>query len=383
MNQQLESEDKGMGLLSSIGDAVGGAIDAATDVVSDVAEGVGDAVGGAESALTGMVGDTFESITDSLGPIGDVFDGAMDVLSAGSFGSMLNAGLDKLGMPDWIGDIGGGVLDFCTGNFVGAAANGLDALEDVAKACGGDELAGYLKAGSQVTGMFAGGPGAIGGKAGQLIDTAQDSVGMIDDAMGVAGSFADGDILGAGDGLLELVGGDLGPLTSQFGDLSDQALGALDDVVPNARGLLGGIGNALEDGQLTIDDLGELPLGDLASQVGAEIPEEILDQIGGPITDFVAQADQDISGALDDLQEVLDPAKMLNKSVFDAVKNAAEMLPEDVAGLDAKQEMIDGLLELSLGNPVGADMLRDLLDQAASIRDDVDITEHHCANMRA
>ncbi len=372
-----------MGLLSSIGDAVGGAIDAATDVVSDVAEGVGDAVGGAGSALTGMVGDTFESITDSLGPIGDVVDGAMDVLSAGSLGSMLNAGLDKLGMPDWIGDIGGGVLDFCTGNFVGAAANGLDALEDVAKACGGDELAGYLKAGSQVTGMFAGGAGAIGGKAGQLIDTAQDSVSMIDDTMGVAGSFADGDIMGAGDGLLDLVGGDLGPLTSQFGDLSEQALGALDDVVPNARDLLGGIGGALEDGQLTIDDLGQLPLGEIASQTGIDIPDGLLAQLGGPISEFVVQCDQELSGATDNLQELLDPAKTLNHSLFDSIKDAVGDVPEDIAGLDAKQEMIDDLLEVALGNPVGADMLRDLLDQASQMRDDVDIAGHHMAHMRA
>src|SRR5690554_5865217 len=203
-----------MGLL----DAIGNACSAVADVVSDVADvavsvatldvgGVVDGVG----SLVGNLGDTFEAVTDCLGPLGSVVDDAIGALaSGGGLGGILNSALDSLGMPDWIGDVAGGVLDFCTGNYVGAVANGLDALEDVAKACGGDEIAGFLKVGSEVTGMFSAGGLGGAGKIGEVLGGVSGTVSNIENSMGAVSALMDGGIVGAGASILDTSGTGLG-----------------------------------------------------------------------------------------------------------------------------------------------------------------------------
>src|SRR5690554_2803756 len=254
-------------------DAIGNAVSAAVDVVGDMAEiavgvatldvgGVMDGVG----ALVQDVGDTFEAVTEALGQIGTVLEEAVGALtSGGGLGGILNSALDSLGLPDWIGDIAGDVLDFCTGNYVGAVANGLDALEDVAKACGGDEIAGFLKVGSEVTGMFSGGGLGGAGKIGEVLGGVSGTVSNIDKAMGAVDSLMQGDIVGAGTSLLGTFGPGFGELDGVLGPVSDTASELLGAAREPASAILGALGGALEDGKLGFDDLGA-PFGALAQE---------------------------------------------------------------------------------------------------------------------
>jgi hypothetical protein len=311
-----------MGLFSSVKNAVSSAV----DTVSSVASSVGEVADGATGGVMGMVGDTFESIGVDLGPLDDIVGEAMGALSGGGLGGMLNSALDSLGMPDWMGDVAGGVLDFCSGNMVGAVTNGLDALEDVAAACGGEELAGFLEAGAQVSGMFSGGAPDVGGKAGELIAGAQESIAMLDDTVGVVSDFAGGDILGAGQELLGAFGGDLGPLTSQFGGLADDTIAELERALPQARQMLEGADFASGSLSNMVDGLLGGVVSDVAAELGASHP--------------------------------------------------------DIEALQSKQQMLSELVGLA-GDPAAAELLQGLLAETSSLRDQVNVTPHHAAGMRA
>lgn len=120
-------------------DAIGSAVSSVADAVTDVADAVG---------ITG--------IAESIG-----LDSMFDAVSNLGIGGWLNDLSDSLGLPDWFGDIAGTVADAICGNVVGAVANGLDALEDVAIACGEEKLGGFLKAGSSISELFLGGTEAF------------------------------------------------------------------------------------------------------------------------------------------------------------------------------------------------------------------------------
>ena len=71
-------------------------------------------------------------------------------------GKLINNILDKI-LPDVIGDIIGAAVDGITGNYLGAATNALDAVEDVFEAVGADgaqeftqDLLGYAGAGASL-----------------------------------------------------------------------------------------------------------------------------------------------------------------------------------------------------------------------------------------
>ncbi|QDG51108.1 hypothetical protein FIV42_10290 [Persicimonas caeni] len=316
--------------------------------------------------------------------MGDVVDGALEVISSGSLGQMLNTGLDKLGMPDWIGDIGGGVLDFCTGNWVGAAANGLDALEDVAKACGGDEIAGFLKAGSNITGMFAGGGLGKMGKAGELIDTATDSLGMVDDALGGIESLIDGDIMAAGQSLLDLTGGDLGPLENVVGEFSDEALGLLEEHIPQAKQLVSGLYSALEDGQLTLDDLQNDEVSELLGSVIGEEQLAGLEELAKPVIDFVHDGQSLVDElGLGSALEMSSLGQGLVGGVMDFVADQLEADHPDIAKLAAKRDFIGQLIQMGAADPNALGVLSDLLTQSGALDEVLDTLARHSASLRA
>jgi hypothetical protein len=369
-------------------DAVGNAISSAAEAVADVAGDVGGAVSDVASGVGGMVGDTFEAIDAGLGPLSGLVDGAMEVLSSGSLGGMLNTALDKLGMPDWIGDIGGGVLDFCTGNMVGAAANGLDALEDVAKACGGDELAGFLKAGSQITGMFSGGTTVGMGQVDDLIGTASKSISSVDDALDGVESLLAGDVVGAGESLLDLAGGGLGPLESVVDELSDEALGLLDEHIPQAKTLLGAVGAAVADGKLTAGDLGDQSIQDALGGLTTDIELGMLEDLGGPVLDFFDTTHQQIQQAAGqfDVSALLGgftPGKSLIGGVLDSVCDKLGAGHPDIEKLGLKQDFATQLFEMATSDPDALGILRDLLEETAMVGDAVDTLSHHGASLRA
>ena len=366
-----------MGLLDAVGNAVSAATDAVGDVVGDIGEAVGDVGGG----VVDVVSDSFEAVGIDLGPVDDVLKGAMEGLADGGLGGALDGALDELGMPDWIGDVAGGVLDFCTGNYVGAAAQGLDALGDVAKACGGPEIAGFLEAGSEVTGMFAGGTGVDVGSVGDLLGSAGDSVEMIDEALGGVEAFAKGDLVGAGDQLLDMVGGDLGPLGGVVDDLSSDTLSVLDDVVPQAGQILDGVGGALEDGQLDVGDLQQLPLGQIMPGLADATGIDELESLAEPVVDFLERGHQ----AAGTGQTSAFPAAA--QSLIDGViGEVGSRLPDDAADigkLEDKADVIGGLLEMITEDADAARLVRDLLANTDSMTEDLDHHVYHGASMRA
>jgi hypothetical protein len=60
-------------------------------------------------------------------------------------GNLVESFLDKVGAPEWLGDIGSGVANFFSGNWPALIGDGLDLLPNVAKGLGQDELAGVLE----------------------------------------------------------------------------------------------------------------------------------------------------------------------------------------------------------------------------------------------
>src|SRR5690554_4875026 len=395
-------------------DAIGNAVSAAVDVVGDMAEiavgvatldvgGVMDGVG----ALVQDVGDTFEAVTEALGPIGTVLEEAVGALtSGGGLGGILNSALDSLGLPDWIGDVAGGVLDFCTGNYVGAVANGLDALEDVAKACGGDEIAGFLKAGAGVTGMFSGGIGGDVGKIGEVLGGVSGTISNVENAMDAASSLMDGDLVGAGGALLETFGPQLGELDSVLGPLSDSATEILGAAREPATAILGALGDALEDGNLDFDDLmgpaAQLAkdhlnfdpsvlfkeLSDAAdSALGPHMlknPGALLESFGGAAASFLSQANK----AAEMLQEggglqvggmTLQDFPLVDTLLGGVVDGLAEQFglsAEDLARIQDTINISADLLDIATGDPDGLSILKDLLAQAPVAREKLETILH-------
>lgn len=224
------------------------------------------------------------SSSGALGALGDVFAGGegplssvFDIIGAGSFGCMLNEGLDTMGLPDWVGDVAGGVLDFATGNYVGVAANALDAAEDLAKACGSDELAGFLKAGANITGMLSAGPlGAAGslGKAADTLNTIDTVTDVITQGQSVLDHAQQGDWLGAATGVLGMIGAHAG-LGAHLG-MEPEQIARLTDVATRGHELSSWLDHATEDGSIGLDDL----LAAVGTQFGDEATRAALDSIG-------------------------------------------------------------------------------------------------------
>ncbi|TDP75446.1 hypothetical protein [Bradymonas sediminis] len=405
-----------MGLL----DAIGNACSAVADVVSDVADvavsvatldvgGVADGLG----SLVGNLGDTFEAVTDCLGPLGSVVDDAIGALaSGGGLGGILNSALDSLGLPDWIGDVAGGVLDFCTGNYVGAVANGLDALEDVAKACGGDEIAGFLKAGAGVTGMFSGGIGGDVGKIGEVLGGISGTISNVENAMGAASSLMDGDLVGAGGALLETFGPQLGELDSVLGPLSESATEILGAAREPATAILGALGDALEDGKLDFDDLLG-PAAQLASEhlnfdpsvlfkglsdaadsaLGPHIlknPGALLESFGGAAASFLSQANKAAEmlqgGGLQVGGMTLEDFPLVDTllgGVVDALAEQFGLSTEDLARIQDTIQISADLVNIATSDPDGLSILKDLLAQAPVAREKLETILHQGGTLRA
>lgn len=144
-------------------DAIGSAVSSVADAVTDVADAVG---------ITG--------IAETIG-----LDSMFDAVANLGVGGWLNTISDSLGLPDWFGDIAGCVADAICGNVMGAVANGLDALEDVAIACGEETLGQFLKAGSSISELFLGGTEAfdfLGDSAALFDQTMEFFDGQVDDS---------------------------------------------------------------------------------------------------------------------------------------------------------------------------------------------------------
>lgn len=289
------------------------------------------------------------------GMFSKVFGTVTEIISSGSLGCMLNTGLDKLGLPDVIGDIAGGVLDFATGNYVGAAANALDACEDLAKACGADDIAGYLKTGAEITSMFSSPTGEIGaivGKVAQGVDVLKTGAETFEAA-------SNGDITGMAHGAFSMMG--------QLAGLSPEHADALKNVANVGTQVTTWVEQAGADGEYSWSDLKDAPLGALATTLGvdpkhAQTAQDIVQTIGG-----IAAGD----GPEALISQFFD-ALMQHTSSEDLTRAA-----EALSGFDALKELI-----LTAGSDDGAKAAIELLQQGAQLQQTVDVQSHHRANMR-
>lgn len=112
-----------MGLFSAIGNAVSSVSDAFSTVV-DVVAGENTIIGGLAEALG--VSDVIEFATS--GP-----------------GALLEALCDKLELPEWCGDVAGGIANALSGNVIGLIDDCIDLADNVLAAVGAEDLAGYLE----------------------------------------------------------------------------------------------------------------------------------------------------------------------------------------------------------------------------------------------
>lgn len=314
----------------------------------------------------GQLGDVFEQGKALLGKGRKILKDVQEIATAGSFGRMLNVGLDKIGLPDVVGDVAGCVLDVCTGNIPGAVSNGLDIAEDVARACGGDEIAGYLKAGANITGMFSGPTGM--GKAAEVMATVGKAAGALDGGLGAAELLAGGDVVGGGKALLGALGEAAG--VGKALGVSEEKLAWLNKAVDHGGKAMGFLEPALADGRLGVDDLQHLPLDQIARRAG--VPDQYQAMLGpgvGLISALATGGDptEALGGVAEQvLQLAVDRGVIPN--LDDALKTA---LGEGVA-----------FARLTAEHPDAAKLARGWLDSAQLMRAGVALPDVHAQRLR-
>ena len=125
------------------------------------------AVSTATDLIGGATGIDLGEVTKSLGSQkaadydGDSFgfddaSAVFDQLFKRGLGGAVNEAMDRFGLPDVVGDVVGTVVDLGTMNFIGASLNGLDAAENILRATGNEELAGYIEAALPVADQVVG-----------------------------------------------------------------------------------------------------------------------------------------------------------------------------------------------------------------------------------
>ncbi len=361
-----------MGILGSITSGIKAAVGAVADVVTSSVAEVAKGVAGAAASI---VSDTFE-IGNKL--TGGLLEKVGDFMG-GSLGTMLNKGLDALGLPDWVGDIAGATLDFCTGNYVGAAANALDALEDVAKACGGDELAAFLKTGSEITNMFSPAGAANLGKIGEIANTATAIMDKIEVGMGALDKLQSGDIMGAGADIFKLAGVDAGEFAESIGKAIDPdltsmviscfgqaetAMSYLDDPVKGVQDLLQGPLKEFAPAASSMFDFAK-DISDRMSNLGGALPanfQEIANRVMGPIT-------QSLMSGLEGMAKGQSFSGSVLQSGRDMMMHSVEQAMQQLVMCNENRQAFSDIA--------------DLLRQAAARLETVDLHSHHGTAIRA
>ena len=281
------------------------------------------------------------------------------VITAGSVGSMVNAGLDQLGLPDVIGDIVGGVVDACMGNYVGAAANAMDAAEDLAKSCGSDEIAGYLKMGSQLTGMVAGGPGQFA----DVVDKVSTGISLLEMGQNTVEALQQGDMTATAQGLFGMLGQCAGldpEHAEQLANLSQLGLSATTWVE-----------QAMRDGEFDLGDLSTMPLAQLLTSTNLTDPQTA--HIVQSLTQTVGRVHQGISP--------LEAFNALVDQVIDGLEGQSDEAKQDIQTLKKLKEIKDLILTIHR-SPEDAQAVSALLHQGLQLQQTIDMRQHR-AHMRA
>lgn len=324
------------------------------------------ALGGNLSSSIDTLSDVFEQGKEVLSKGRKILKDVQEIATAGSFGRMLNVGLDKIGLPDIVGDVAGCVLDVCTGNIPGAISNGLDVAEDVAKACGGDELAGYLKAGANITGMFSGPSGM--GRAAEVISTVGKAAGALDGGLNAVELLAGGDIVGGGKALLGAMGEAAG--VGKALGVSEEKLEWLNKAVEHGGKAMSFLEPALADGKLGVDDLQHLPVADLAKKAG--VPEKYHDML------------QPAAQLLGALATGGDPSEALGGVAEQVLQIAADK--GIIPSLDDTLKTVLGegvkFAKMAQDNPDAAQLAKSWLESSQLMREGVALSNMHAQLLR-
>lgn len=343
--------------LDAVGSMVNNAVDTARGAVDDVVETKQDALG----SFTDTGQDVFESVTDGVGGVFDgvdfdgdtlkdvasaLFEGGKGILSGqNSVGGAVGGAVDAVGLPDWASDFTAMTVDFATMNAIGGTDHAVSLAGGIAESAGADGVADFLDVAGNVTGMFndvsmtigaeaikakfTGGMGGVDGVLGQLgqagnlgqvgdiVGQAGELGGHLDSAIDVVDAFGGDNLLDAGTGLFDMLGGNMGGVGDLLGDAIDPA------AVDALQGVLGDGG----------DLLGEI-FGEFGGVGGlADLPiEEVLDGVGLQPGDLDGLAGA-IAGLGGEMVNVGDEAVALGSELFDT-----EAGRELIAGLVAIAE---------------------------------------------
>lgn len=312
------------------------------------------------------------------------FDDALacfDALFSRGVGAAANEALDRLGVPDVVGDVVGVVLDIGTMNYLGAGVNAMDAGADIARAAGKEQLAGYLDAATpvakQISGVIGraamivatgGASGAATASAGGLSMSAQgftQTLSMVRGGLAAADNLQRGDWAGAA---LEGFGalGDFGPLGEALGVAPD-ILSRTSEVAEHGARATRVLQQVLADGELDLSDLQHVPTLELLGAAGVEV--EGREDIIGAAVGLVAG-----EGAPDVLWDTF------AGELVDAVLTRAD--GEADAESHQALEFFGDLLTASHREPELVRGLEVLLQRLDAGSQRVDLARHHSGKMR-
>lgn len=357
--------------------------------------GLFDAISSATSAVTDLIGQAASTVTDKVTDvISDVvsdpafletrftdsfdFDDALacfdKLFERNGIGGVVNEALDRMGLPDVLGDVVGTVVDLSMLNFPGAALNGLDAAENILRATGHEEIAGYIdtalpimetvtSVATQAALMVVTGGGSSAVTGASTISSIMQGLNAARGALEAGSALQKGDYLGAGTavfGALASFAG-MGDLTG----LSPETLSTITDVASYGAQATQVLGGVFEDGEVDLSDLQHVPVLDLlgAAGVNTEGKEDIISGLVGLIS---GSGDDSATSAL--LGTFAD-------SLIGAVSTRAS---EDTSSTAFVKDM----LQTGVEQPQLLETLATLLSSIATRQDNVNLTHQHAHNMR-
>ena len=304
------------------------------NVVNNVMSQLGGAggaggMGGAKApGQIGMSGNTMQEGVSWIGSIADAFKGgkATGTEVGGVVGGFLETGgtifqsgvgqqvsglCDKIGLPEWLGDIGGGVADGFTGNWTSVAGHGADLLGDVSKEIGkavdkgkgkSSKSDSYAEASGQVSGMYNEEPSVSSERLDRATEVGAATASSIETGREAHAAYQRGDVAEAGkkaaEGARESVMADaesnpdvseddakkgnkiFGTIISAIGSTLTQTL-SNDPMKTRGEGTGLQIGNMLEYFGQSVSQ-GEGGFDQLAMQMGGMLMESMNKGVGGP-----------------------------------------------------------------------------------------------------
>ncbi|MFU8803538.1 MAG: hypothetical protein ACNA8W_07005 [Bradymonadaceae bacterium] len=405
-----------------IGNLVKSAVNTATslanDAVSRASSAASDAINTANKTankaadkVNGFdVKDTFEKVKTTSSKIKDGFS---NLLSGKSPGKLMSEGLDKLGLPDWVGPLVGAVVDFGSMNYASGLDNAVNLGSKIASSMGNEELAGFLDNASNITGMYAktmntitltaatGGGGAAGalaqigsmggkvGQAAQLAGKAIEVAGYVEKGIGIVDNLKDGDIKGAGTEVFGLFGGNVDVLGGILGDgVGKEVLETIGGALGEGGNIFGAAAEKVLGQGLDLGLLKELPIGDLFAKLDIDVGE--FQSMAGPALDLLEKFMEESGTVTDMLGTMLADAGFSE----DLVKTLMEIVGEKVVGaaggtdlnlaefLAEVSKTCQGLLDMAGTDQDAAKLVMDLLGEAGSMSEKVTLADLQAAYLR-